>query len=90
MSKEEIRINFRVDAEIKEKYLEYCKNIGTSYSDDLRRYITKCVNESKTLISRLRAVFLFQHPIAPTTPHRLMVECRLVVGILICAAIAVV
>lgn len=42
----EIRVNFRVDEDLKENYLQYCKQIGTSFSDDLRRYMTKCVNEN--------------------------------------------
>lgn len=44
---EEHRINFRVDKQLKEDYLKYCEHIGTTYSDDLRRYMTKCINEYK-------------------------------------------
>jgi antitoxin component of RelBE/YafQ-DinJ toxin-antitoxin module len=44
---QEPRINVRIDPALKEEYIKYCEHIGTTYSDDLRRYITKCVNNMK-------------------------------------------
>jgi antitoxin component of RelBE/YafQ-DinJ toxin-antitoxin module len=44
---EETRINIRISPELKAKFLAWCELQGTTPSDDLRRYMTKCVNEAK-------------------------------------------
>jgi antitoxin component of RelBE/YafQ-DinJ toxin-antitoxin module len=44
---QEPRINVRIPLELKKEYIKYCEHIGTTYSDDLRRYITKCINDMK-------------------------------------------
>ncbi len=44
MPVKEPRINFRVDEKLKEDYLKYCEQVGTTFSDDLRRYMKKCAN----------------------------------------------
>jgi antitoxin component of RelBE/YafQ-DinJ toxin-antitoxin module len=42
---QEPRMNLRVTEDLKQKYIEYCESLGTTYADDLRRYMTKCVKD---------------------------------------------
>ena len=39
------RLNIRISQELLEKYHAYCESVGTTCSDDLRRYITAKVKE---------------------------------------------
>ena len=43
----EARLNIRIDAETLEKFQEYCRKIGTTASDEIRRQIHRLINEAK-------------------------------------------
>jgi len=48
MTKKEMTVlQIRIDKELKDRFTKYCKELGTTPSDELRRYMTKKANELK-------------------------------------------
>ena len=48
MTKKEMTVlQIRIDKELKDRFTKYCKELGTTPSDELRRYMTKKANEVK-------------------------------------------
>ena len=45
--KEMTVLQIRIDKELKDRFTEYCKQLGTKPSDELKRYMTKKANEIK-------------------------------------------
>ena len=45
--KEMTVLQIRIDKELKDRFTEYCKQLGTKPSDELRRYMTRKANELK-------------------------------------------
>ncbi len=43
VSLKDVRINIKIEKDIREKFDKYCKAQGTTMSDELRRYIFKCL-----------------------------------------------
>ena len=39
------RINIKIESNVHAKFDQYCKERGTTMSDELRRYIFKCINQ---------------------------------------------
>ena len=42
-SLKDVRINVKIEKDIREQFDKYCKAQGTTMSDELRRYIFKCI-----------------------------------------------
>lgn len=47
--KKRIAIQIRVDEEKRDKFKNYCDKLGTTMSDELKRYITRCCNSDNNL-----------------------------------------
>lgn len=45
--KEMTVLQIRIDKELKDRFTEYCRQLGTKPSDELKRYMTKKANEIK-------------------------------------------
>ena len=46
--KEMTVLQIRIDKELKDRFTEYCRQLGTTPSDELRRYMTRKANELKS------------------------------------------
>lgn len=47
-NKERITIQIRVNQELKDGFTKYCETLGTTMSDELKRYMTICRNQYYT------------------------------------------
>ena len=55
MTKREMTVlQIRIDKELKDRFTKYCKELGTTPSDELRRYMTK---KSKWIKRRLELYY---------------------------------
>ena len=45
--KETTVLQIRIEKELKDRFTEYCRQLGTKPSDELKRYMTKKANEIK-------------------------------------------
>lgn len=42
----DVRINIKIEKDVRNKFDAYCKRQGTTMSDEIRRYIFKCILNS--------------------------------------------